>query len=261
MRLVPCQMGAALVPVVALVGERPRIAVPVGALDRLDLDDVGAERPEVAGQVGTGPERGEVEHPQPGEGQRPGRSVQRSAVTGPRRSRRPRQWRRTWLRHRGFREPEWWPGPPKRPGVDEEPPLGVLRAIEHGGAVVDGRGRNPQRLSEFHDLGDGLAGKHRLSFGEEVGALRAAEHDRELVLAELGQAEHRADVEPVLARQAVDADPAVGGPHHAQHGRRPQVGGQAEPSHPLGHQHRIRQRGQQRFQLGDIDFGDLPGGV
>ena len=93
---------------------------------------------------------------------------------------------------------------------------------------------------------------------EELVALGPAQHDRDLVLAVLGQAEHRAHVQPVLTRQAVDPDPAVGGPHDTQHRGRPQVGRQAEALHPLRHQHRIRQRRQQRFDLRDVDFPDFP---
>ena len=80
------------------------------------------------------------------------------------------------------------------------------------------------------------------------------------MLAVLGQAEHRAHVQPVLARQAVDSHPSVGGADDTQHGGRPQVGGQAEVLHPARHQHRIGQRGQQRLQLGDVDLPDPAGG-
>ena len=160
LRLVPCQMGAALVPVVALVGEGARVAVPVGPLDRLDLDDVGAERAQVAGQVGPGPKGGQVQDPQPGEGQRPVGRGKRSGIGGPRLGARSPSGRRTRLCHRGFREAERRPGTwnDQSPsfGCDEEPALGVLRTVQHGGAVVDRRGRNAQRLAQFDDLGDGL---------------------------------------------------------------------------------------------------------
>ena len=41
--------------------------MPSGPLDRLDLDDVGAERRERVRRRGTGPERREVHHPHTGE--------------------------------------------------------------------------------------------------------------------------------------------------------------------------------------------------
>ncbi len=53
--------GSAFVPVIAGIHLRARIAEPVGSLDGLDLHDVGAERAEVAREVGTRPERGQVE--------------------------------------------------------------------------------------------------------------------------------------------------------------------------------------------------------
>jgi len=78
--------------------------------------------------------------------------------------------------------------------------------------------------------------------GVDVGALRAAHHDRDLMLGELGQAEHLPHVKPMLTRQTVDPPPTVGSTADTEHGGRPYIGRQAEPSHPLRHQHRIRQR-------------------
>ena len=68
---------------------------------------------------------------------------------------------------------------------------------------------------------DGLPVEPRLRLREELVALRSAEHDGHLVLAEFGQTDHRADVEPVLPGQAVDPDQSVGGADDAQHRARP----------------------------------------
>ena len=50
----------------------------------------------------------------------------------------------------------------------------------------------------------------RLGLLEELGALRAAEHDRDLMLAVLRQPDHRAHVEPVLpVRQLMPSQPSA----------------------------------------------------
>ena len=46
----------------------------------------------------------------------------------------------------------------------------------------------------------------------ELGTLGPTEHDLDLQLAVFGQPEHRARVQPVLSRQAIDSQPAVRGP-------------------------------------------------
>ena len=62
LRLVACHMPAALVPTVALVRPRTRIAKSVGSLYRLHFHDLGAEGAEIAREVRAGPERGEVKN-------------------------------------------------------------------------------------------------------------------------------------------------------------------------------------------------------
>ncbi len=96
----------------------------------------------------------------------------------------------------------------------------------------------------------------RLGLLEEFGTLGSAEHDRDLLLAVLGQPEHRAHVQPVLPRQTVDSEPAVGGADDAQHRRRSGVGGHPEVLHLLGQQHRIRKRRQQRLEHRHVDLDD-----
>jgi hypothetical protein len=124
---------------------------------------------------------------------------------------------------------------PQKPATTE------LRVIHHGGPVVDGGGRNPHRLAQLDDLGHGPLRKPRLGLFEELCALGAAQHDFDLMLAE-----------PVLPREAIDPDPSVGGSDDAHHRRRPGVGRQPEAAHLLRHQHRVRERRQQRFEYRDV---------
>src|ERR1700684_4590174 len=165
---------------------RRRIAETVRSLDRLELDDVGTESAEVAGEISTRPKRAQVKDFQSGEWQ--GRILCRN---GPWSS-----WRRLTVRgdRGGFREPERRARLPKRPalrtGVDEEVPLDVLGTLECAGTVGDRRRRNPQCLAQFDDFGDGSIAQPRLGGGEEFGTLGAAHHDRELLLAEFRQSEH-----------------------------------------------------------------------
>ena len=98
--------------------------------------------------------------------------------------------------------------------------------------------------------------KPRLGLFVEFGALRTAEHDRDLVLAILRQSEHRADVEPMLPRQTVDAEPAVGSTHNAHHRTGLRIGRHAESSHLFGQQHRVRKCRQQRLHHRNVDFDD-----
>ena len=256
---------AALVPVVALEGKGSRVTETVGPLDGFDFDDVGAKRTEVTRRIRAGPKSGQVQHPQSRKGKRVVGGPKRFAASGPRR--RPRAQPGCWMSicHRGFREPKRRPGALERPGVfpvtptlDEESAGGVLRGVQRGAAVVDGRGRDAHRLAQFDDLGDGSLGEYWLGFGEELGALGTAHHDGDLVLAEFRQAEHRAHVQPVLARQAVDSHPAVGRSDDTQHWAAPLVGGYPETFHAFGHQHRIRQCRDQRLKLRDIDLPYVP---
>ena len=128
-----------------------------------------------------------------------------------------------------------------------------------GCPVADRCCGDPHRLAQVDDVADGLLVEPRLRLCEEVVALRSAEHDGHLVLAEFGQTDHRADVEPVLTGQAVDADQSVGSADDAEHGCGLGVWRTSLALHPLRHQHRIRQRRQQRFEGRDVHLDQLTG--
>ena len=61
--------AAAVVGVVAVLQQRAREPEAVGTLDRLDLDHVGAEGTQVHPGVRPGPQRAQIDDPQPGERQ------------------------------------------------------------------------------------------------------------------------------------------------------------------------------------------------
>ena len=93
--------------------------------------------------------------------------------------------------------------------------------------------------TEFDDVGDGSSSSDGWRRARRTRHARAADHDRELLIAVLREAEHGAHVEPVLpVRQSIRPSRRRRGPHPAS-GDSAHVGGQAERAHPLERQHRV----------------------
>ena len=137
--------------------------MPVRSLNRFDFHDLGAESTEVAGEIRTCPERGEVENLHVRERHGWIRAARR---TGPAN---PPQSQRYGVKHQdearaavairvsstGGTERRPAERPVVVPAIYEEPTVEVLRALERRRAVVDGGGRNAHRLAQFDDVGYG----------------------------------------------------------------------------------------------------------
>ncbi len=179
LRLVACHITLRSYHSLALVGPRPRVAEPIGPLNRLHFDDLGAEGTEITGEVCTRPECRQVKHFHAGE--RQGRIVARGSRTPERlwhnrSADSPRRGSRPYRRHRRLRQPERSARPPEGPVgtacVNEEPSFEVLRTVQDGCAVVDRRRGNAHRLAQFDDLAHGSLRKPRLGLLEELARAR-----------------------------------------------------------------------------------------
>jgi hypothetical protein len=73
-----------------------------------------------------------------------------------------------------------------------------LRRLQYRRTVVDRRRGYPHRLAQFHQVCHSHRVEKRLRLGEEIVAFRSAQHDGDLLLTELGKADHRTHVEPML---------------------------------------------------------------
>ena len=123
--------------------------------------------------------------------------------------------------------------------------------------VADRRRGYPHGLAELHQIGHIHRVEPGLCLREELIAFRSTQHDGDLMLTELGQPDHRTDIQPMLAGQAVDPDPPVGGAHDAQHRACLRIGRQPKIFQARRHQHRIRQCGQQGLEGRYVDLDHL----
>ena len=190
----PLPQRAAFVPIVAVAEQGTRVAMPIRTLNGLDLDDVGPEGAQVAGEIGARPEGAEVEYLQARE--RAGGVVCSGSIGCCRElipavsSTISQVRRRRWSGRGGLRQPKRCSWAAKGLSSDlrfeEEPALAVLWRRQDRGSVVDrGRG-DAHRLAELHQVGNIHRVEPWLRLGEELVALGPAEHDRELVLAVFG---------------------------------------------------------------------------
>ena len=193
---------AGLLPPVGLgeadAGEHPGA---VGAAGRLDVQDLGPEQGEHLGAERAGPERGEVEHPEPGErevavgrrrvadGAPVGGSIGAEVAQPGRRGRVGQERRIEAVRAAGLVEAVPRVGDERAAGDD------VVGRGDRG-AVADRRVRDAERRSELEHLGGGVLGHPGRDVGLEVGPLG----EELAVLGPLGVADHRAEVEPLLTR-------------------------------------------------------------
>ena len=96
---------------------------------------------------------------------------------------------------------------------DEHPTFGHVSHVAHGGAVTQCRDRQPEKLSQLDDLGDGPFGHPGTDqFVDEVAILPATDLKTQLWnLLELRTFDHRREVQPLLSGHHRDADVAVFG--------------------------------------------------
>ena len=233
---------------------------PVRPLHRFDLDHVRTQRGQPRGGERSRPERGEVEHAQPG--QRSLADCVRRLAT--RRSRGPRRAGlvdRDELAVPDAVEPERraWPDPVLTGLPDEHLARRELLEARQLGAVADDRGRDA-RLDTPRDH---LVGGERARPGVQdlvhlVGALAASHHRRELVVVgEVVAAHQPAEREPLRDGDGRDPDEAPVGGGLVARDHHPALRGQPAAGEPRHHGRDRHERQLHRFEHRNVDvFGD-----
>ena len=262
---------AALVPVVALLGERAAVAEAVRPLDRLHLDHVRAERAEVHAEVRARPRTCR------GRGRAARRTAGRVRPAPPDRNRAVAVHAGAGAsfaagstgaatraaagvpdsRHGGPGNTSSLPGSVVKNGRDPE-----LREPGHRAAVPHRGGRDAERLADPDDLLDGVFVEPRPGTREEAVELLATPGQLGLAVRELLDVEHGADVLPVLTGERVDPDPSVLAGHDARDRRVTGLGTrEAEPVEGLLQQHRVRERARRALEHRQVGDDRVPAGA